>query len=181
MNIRMSAKGGSAFGGKKIFFLIAAMILFSAKTALAVCPVCTLAVGAGVGLSRWLGIDDVITGIWVGALVVSISIWTINWMNKKNYKFKGRKIIITAGYYLVIIAPLYWKGIMGHQFNKILGVDKLLFGIVVGSIIFGGSTWWYEKLKKKNNDKSCFPYQKVVMPVGFLAIFSVFFYFIIRS
>ena len=158
-----------------------AAVLLSAKTALAVCPICTLAVGAGVGFSRWLGIDDVITGIWIGALLVSITIWTINWMNKKNYIFKGRKILITLSYYLIIIIPLYWKGIMGHYFNKILGIDKLLFGIVMGSLVFLGSVWWYEKMKKENNGKSYFPFQKVVMPVGVLAIFSAIFYFITRS
>lgn len=166
---------------KKAYFLIIAAILLSAKTALAVCPVCTLAVGAGVGFSRWLGIDDVITGIWIGALIVSIAIWTVNWMDKKNYRFKGRKILITLGYYLIIIIPLYWKGIMGHYFNKILGIDKLLFGIIAGSLIFLGSAWWYEKMKKENGGKPYFPLQKVAMPVGFLAIFSAIFYFITRS
>lgn len=163
-----------------IFFLIVGMVLFSAKAALAVCPVCTLAVGAGIGLSRWLGIDDVITGIWIGALIVSVTMWTINWMDKKNFKFKGRKILITAGYYLIIVVPLYWKGIMGHQFNKILGIDKLLFGIIIGSMVFLGSTLWYEKMKKKNDNKAYFPYQKVAMPVGILAIFSLIFYFITK-
>ncbi len=165
---------------KKASFLVIIATLFSAKTALAVCPICTLAVGAGVGFSRWLGIDDVITGIWIGALIVSIAIWTINWMNKKNYRFKGRKILITVGYYLIIIIPLYWKGIMGHYFNKILGIDKLLFGIILGSLVFLGSVWWYEKMKKENNDKPYFPFQKVVMPVGFLAIFSAIFYFLTK-
>ena len=30
----------------------------------AVCPVCTVAVGAGLEGARLLGVDDVITGIW---------------------------------------------------------------------------------------------------------------------
>jgi hypothetical protein len=166
---------------KKLYYLMAVAILFSAKTSLAVCPACTLAVGMGVGFSRWLGIDDAITGIWIGALIVSISIWTINWMNKKNYRFKGRKILIFLGYYLIIIVPLYWKGIMGHQLNKILGIDKLLFGIIIGSMVFSGSAWWYEKMKKKNNDRAYFPYQKVAMPVGLLAVFSLIFYFITKN
>lgn len=166
---------------KKIFLLIAAVILFSAKTSLAVCPVCTLAVGAGIGLSRWLGIDDTITGIWIGALIVSISMWTINWMNKKNYRFKGRKLLIITSYYLITVIPLYWKGIMGHQLNKIVGIDKLLFGIIVGSIIFLASSLLYEWMKKRNNDKAHFPYQKVAMPVSFLTIFSLIFYYLTKN
>lgn len=46
------------------FIAIFATSLIFAKKALAVCPICTVAVGAGVGLSRCLGIDDSITGLW---------------------------------------------------------------------------------------------------------------------
>ena len=165
---------------KKILLILFGFILFSAKSVFAICPVCTIAVAGGVGLSRWLGIDDTVTGLWVGALIVSSIAWTINWMNKKNYRFKGRKILITAGYFFIIIVPLYWKGIMGHVYNKIWGIDKLLFGIIVGSIVFIASVLWYENLKKKNNSKAYFPYQKVAMPVGFLALFSFLFYLITR-
>ena len=159
--------------------LIFSFALFS-NIAQAICPVCTIAVGAGVGLSRWLGIDDTVTGLWVGALIVSSIAWTINWMNKKNFRFKGRKILITAGYYLIIIVPLYWKGIMGHSYNKMWGMDKLLLGIIIGSIVFLVSVLWYQNLKKKNNDRAYFPFQKVAMPVGFLAIFSAIFYFLTK-
>ncbi|MBU2028952.1 hypothetical protein KJ761_03645, partial [Patescibacteria group bacterium] len=69
----------------------------------AICPVCTIAVGAGVGFTRYLGIDDTISGLWIGGLTVSIIMWTINWLNKKNIHFKGRKIITTLGYYLLIV------------------------------------------------------------------------------
>ncbi|MFH0969779.1 MAG: hypothetical protein V1804_04685 [Patescibacteria group bacterium] len=169
---------------KKIIFLFLVssffFLLFS-SSAKAICPICTITVGAGVGLSRWLGIDDTITGIWIGALIVSSIMWTINWMNSKNIRFKGRKIIITAGYCLIILVPLYWKGIIGHYFNKIWGIDKLLLGIIIGSIVFLASALWYQNLKKKNNDKAYFPFQKVVMPVGFLAIFSAIFYFITKN
>jgi hypothetical protein len=165
---------------KKLLFLIAGLVLFSAKSALAICPICAIAVGAGVGLSRWLGIDDTITGLWIGALIVSSIAWTINWMNKKNIRFKGRKILLTLMYYLVIIVPLYWKGIIGHIYNKIWGIDKLIFGIIIGSVVFLASVLWYQNLKKKNNDKAYFPFQKVAMPVGFLAIFSAILYFLTK-
>ena len=74
---------------KKVFsFLLFLVISFqlSVQTAYAVCPVCALAVGAGLGLSRYLGIDDAVSGIWAGALVISISFWFVDWLRKKNYK-----------------------------------------------------------------------------------------------
>ena len=50
----------------------------------AVCPVCTIAVGASLGLSRWLGVDDTISGLWIGGLIVSTTLWTYSWMKKRH-------------------------------------------------------------------------------------------------
>ncbi|MDO8529195.1 MAG: hypothetical protein Q7S18_00830 [bacterium] len=162
------------------FSIFIFVFFLSSQVAKAICPICTIAVGAGVGLSRWLGIDDTIAGLWVGALTVSISFWTLNWFLKKNIKFKGDKFLVIIGYYLIIIAPLYFTGIMGHTFNKIWGIDKLLIGIIVGSLVFYGSVAWYQKIKSKNNNHARFPFQKVAMPVGFLFIASAIFYFITK-
>ena len=170
---------------KKLLSLVSvlslAIISFAiATTAKAVCPVCTVAVIGGIGLSRWLGIDDSVTGLWIGGLTVSMIMWTIDWMDRKNYKFKGRKIIITIGYYLLIVVPLFFTNIIGHPLNKLWGIDKLLLGIIMGSIFFFIGALLYPYLKKKNGDKAYFPYQKVVMPIAPLIILSVIFYFLTR-
>jgi hypothetical protein len=154
-----------------------------AKQALAVCPVCTIAVGAGVGLSRWLGIDDTITGLWVGGLIVSMIVWTESWLEKKNIRFTGRAVVDTLVYYAVVVVPLYYSGVIGSPRNKLfcvcgLNVDKLLFGIIVGSIGFWWGASWYFHLKEKNNGHAYFPFQKVVMPIAPLIILSIIFYFL---
>jgi len=52
---------------KKILIsFLSVLVIFNTNQVFAVCPVCTVAAGAGVGLSRWLGIDDIIIGLWVG-------------------------------------------------------------------------------------------------------------------
>lgn len=165
---------------KIITLLLTLSSLFFALPAKAVCPVCTVAVFAGLGLSRWLGIDDTISGLWIGAITVSISMWTINWMNKKKWHFKGRKILIALVWYALIVLPLFFTNIMGHPLNKIWGIDKLFLGIVVGSITFFAMELWYEQLKKKNNGHAHFPFQKIAMPVGALIILSLIFYFITK-
>lgn len=144
------------------------------------CPVCTVAVTAGVGLSRWLGIDDTISGLWIGGLIVSLIIWTISWLNKKNVRFMGRKIIVIMGYYVLVIVPLYWARNMGHELNKFWGIDKLLLGIIFGSIGFSLGVWVYYYLKAKNNNQAYFPFQKVVMPVAPLLILTIIFYFLTK-
>jgi hypothetical protein len=169
-----------------VFFLtfISVNLIFVAKT-LAVCPLCTIAVGAGVGLSRYLGIDDSIAGLWVGGLTVSLIAWTIDWFNRKQIAFKGRKIITVLGYYLLIVVPLYYTGIMGHPLNSLFcfcGVhfDKLMLGIIIGSFGFYLGASWYDLLKAKNSGRAYFPYQKVVMPISSLIILSFIFYFLTK-
>lgn len=161
---------------KFLTLLVPFLIFFFPAKINAFCPVCTVAVGAGVGLSRWLGIDDTVTGLWVGALTVSLIMWTINWLNQKKIKFIGRKIIITAAYYLLIVVPLFYTGIMGHPLNKLWGIDRLLIGIAVGSVAFLASVLIYDMLKKRNDGHSHFPFQKIAMPVGTLIILSLIFY-----
>ena len=144
----------------------------------AMCPICTIAIGAGLGLSRWLGISDTVSGIWIGSLLFSASMWTINWLRSKKKTFKGMAPIVFIAYYALTIIPLYLTGIMGHPYNKFLGADRLLFGMIVGSFAFVSAVWVYELIKKKNGGKSWFPFQKVVMPVGFTIIASLIMYFI---
>lgn len=150
------------------------------KQVLAVCPICTIAVGAGVGLSRYLGIDDAITGIWIGGLTVSMIAWTESWLDKKNINFKGRIYANIAGYYALIIIPLYYSGIIGNPLNILCacGLDKLLFGIIAGSVAFWFGASWYFYLKEKNNGHSYFPFQKVLMPISALVLLSLIFYFL---
>jgi len=161
------------------FFLVM-LLLISIPQVHAVCPVCTVTVGAGIGLSRWLGIDDTITGLWVGGLVVSMTMWTISWLDKKNVHFKGRILITTVLYYGLVVVPLYFTGVMGHALHTLWGMDKLGVGIVLGSIGFLGAAQWYEIIKKKNHGHAYFPFQKVVMPISPLIILSILFYFLTK-
>jgi hypothetical protein len=162
---------------KKNFLLLALVLFAAVPFAHAVCPVCTVAVGAGLGLAEWLGIDDSISGLWIGALIVSMSIWTINWLNKKEIRFKGRKILIFLGYYLIVILPLWLKGKIGHPYNKVCGIDKLLFGIILGSILFSAGVLLHNYMRKRNDNVSYFKGQKIAFAVMPLIIASIILYY----
>ncbi len=164
----------------KFLVLPFATLLIPLKT-LAVCPVCTVAIAGGVELSRWLGIDDTISGIWIGALIVSLSLWTIDWLRKKNIRFLFRKIIVFIFFYAITILTLCWKKMVFYQTcSKIWGYDKLIIGIFSGSIAFTLSFWLNEWLKKKNHGKVYFLYQRVIVPIVLLIITSIIFYFITK-
>ena len=146
----------------------------------AVCPVCVVAVGAGLGLSRWLGVDDVVSSIWIGAILVALSLWTINWMRKRNWKFSFDTALIFLAYYALTFVPLHYSGLLWHPSNTIWGMDKIIFGTIAGTLVFIAATWLHNLLKKKNGGKSYFPYQKVVLPVAVLLIISSILYYLLK-
>ncbi len=153
---------------------------FWAFSAQAVCPICTVAVAGGVGLARYFGVDDTVTGTWIGGLIVSMIMWTLDWFDKKNIKFWGEKTLTIILYYLLVAAPLFFTNIIGHPLNKMWGMDKLLLGIMAGSLVFLSSVYLYEYSKKKNDNHAHFPYEKVAFPVLALVIASGIFYFITK-
>lgn len=158
-----------------------AVILVSSPVAQAICPVCTVAVCGAVGLSRWLKIDDSITGLWIGGLTVSLIVGTVTWLRKKNWRFPGMPIATTVIYYLIVFLTLYFANFLGQPANCFWGIDKLLWGIVIGSIFFPAGAYLYAYLKRKNGGKAYFPFQKVVMPIIPLLILSVIFYLLTKK
>lgn len=153
---------------------------FITNRAEAFCPVCTVAAGAGVGLARWIGIDDAITGLWIGALLTSITFWTANWLTQKGRGFRGLTLLCGFFYVLITVVPLFYAGIMGHPWNTLWGLDKLAVGMVVGAFFFYTAEKLYLSLKKRNNNHAHFPFEKVVLPIVSLIILSVVFYFLIK-
>lgn len=146
------------------------------------CPVCALGAVAGVGLARWLGVDDVISGLWVGGMMVALTTWTINWLNAKSIRFRGRIILTALVYYVLFLyLPLYlWTDLLTHPLDNLWGINKFFLGTVVGSIGFFAANLWYQAIKRKNGGHSWFPFQKVVWPVGSLAILSGIFFGLVK-
>ena len=141
------------------------------------CQLCTAAIIGGLGLSRWLKVDDTISGVWIGAFLITIIYYSIRFLESKKIKFVGRNFTIALIYYLISILPLYYYDIIGHPLNKIGGVDKFLAGIIAGSIVFTGSVVFYSWLKKKNGGHAHFPMEKVAIPIALLLLTSTIFYF----
>lgn len=143
----------------------------------AVCPLCTIAVGAGLGFSRYLGIDDTITGVWIGGLIISSSLWMVSFaQNHHWWKWLTNKWIDIAIFFLLVLPPLYWSKIIGHPANTVWGIDKVILGTAVGAMGFLGSVKLDTWLRSKNNGHVYIYYQKVIIPVLMLTLFSLLFY-----
>jgi len=154
------------------------MNLFFIKPVQAVCPVCTVAVGAGVGISRLIGIDDSITGVWIGGLIISSGLWMADFIRKKQWKIPIPEILSILLMLLFVIPPLYWSNMIGVTNNTLLGIVKIIFGSAIGSLIFFLGVGIDKWLRLTNNDKVYIYYQKVIVPVLLLSITSLFLYFI---
>ena len=143
------------------------------------CPVCTVTVIAGLGISRLLGIDDLITAIWIGGLIFSLSFFSIDWIKKKWPKFKLKYYYFPTFIlmYLFVFIPFKLNGTIGIVRNTMWGVDKIILGIIIGSaaLLLGVLTDKYQRVKFK---KIFFPFQKVFFPVLALIITSLIFYLI---
>ncbi len=163
---------------KAFYIVLPGLAFFKAAAVSAICPLCTVTVVAATGLSRWLGIDDVISGLWIGGVTISMIVWTLDYFGKKNWRFKYDIPVVWLGYYVLIYASLLLGDLVFHPGNILWGIDKLILGVIIGSIFFMAAVYGYEYLKKKNQGKAHFPYEKVAMPVGMLLVLSGIFYFI---
>jgi len=164
----------------KSFCLGAALTSFyylGATSAKAVCPVCTVAVGAGLGLSRYLGIDDAASGVWFGGLIIALGLWSTNWLKKKNIDKPHLPALLVITWFALTVIPLKLGDVMGHPYNTILGIDKLLLGIILGMIAFLFGLFADKKIRQIKG-RQLFNFQKVAFPVGFLMTVSVIMFLI---
>lgn len=152
--------------------LLSSLFIFPTQVR-AVCPVCTVAVAGGIGISRYLGIDDTVTGLWIGGFIISSALWFSDWLRKKHIHFKYQDLTSVLVFYLLVIVPLKLTGFMGHPANLLLGIDKILLGSFVGSLLFLISVQLDKFLRSKNNGKVYVYYQKVILPVLILSISSL--------
>jgi len=159
-----------------LFTLLCAFIMV--ETANAVCPVCTIAIGAGLEGMRMLGVKDILTGIWAGGLTVSLIGWTANYMRKHGVK-NVFWYILNVLFYVSLLAGVYFvpfnNPVVKWWENCMWGIDQFLLGVIVGSVTFILMEVWYMHIKKKNGGHALFPFQKVVMPfIGLLIMTGVF-------
>jgi len=164
----------------KSLFLATASFVLSSQSALAVCPVCTIAVAGGLGISRTLGVDDTVTSVWIGGIILSSSFWLVDWLSKKEkYKKLANIWAIAVLMYAIVLIPLYLSKIIGLPLNTLWGIDKILLGTAVGSVVFLKGIY-LDKLQRRKFGKQFFKFQKVVFPVLALVLASFIFYIIAK-
>ena len=137
------------------------------------CPVCTIAIGAGLGIARRLGVPDAVVGLWAGAILALLGYWTLKFMDKKNWHFWGRDTIVIVA--SVAMVGFIYLGEVTYNPTELCGglvMDPVLFGTVCGALIFIVTGKLYQWMKAKNGGHAHFPFEKVVLPLVALALAS---------
>jgi len=150
-------------------FLLSLIFVLPAK---AVCPICTVAVAGGLGISRWIGIDDAVMGIWVGGLILSSGFWLADWVSKKSWKIPYPKTLAVLLMVIFVLPPLYMAKMIGVANNTLWGIDKIVLGTIIGSVLFFAGVKIDQYLRTTNEGKVYIYYQKVIAPVFLLTIGS---------
>ncbi len=163
--------------------LLAIFLLFTihqtliTREALAHCPLCVAGTGAGLVLSRWLGIDDSISGVWIAAFLGAISLWFANTLKKKYLPFQD--LAIYLGVFGATLWSFYAFNLIDDHAGLIMGVPKLTFGIVTGGIVFYLMEAGNALLKKKRG-KVLFAYQPIVFSLAAMLVLSAAIYIFIN-
>jgi len=154
----------------KIFMLLAVaitLVVLLPPTVMAHCPLCTAAVGTGLVITRSMGIDDSLVGVWIGAFIISTGLWLNKFLAKRFRTIPFQKSIILVAFFLLTVVPFYFTGLITFQ-STMFGVDRLLFGTLLGCALtlvgFGASK------AIRNNNKPLIPFQTIALTIGVLII-----------
>jgi hypothetical protein len=142
------------------------------------CPLCTGATIVGVGITRSLGLDDSIVGIFVGGMIISTALWFDNIAKKKGLKGDNKLrlisfIILTT---VLTLVTFYYAGLFGRGNSyRIFGIESILIGAFSGSVISLGAFYYSNHLKNKNGGKTLFNYQTIILSIAALIVNVGFF------
>lgn len=159
-----------------LFSLFILNFSFFAQPASAHCPLCVAGAAIGITLTRWIGVDDSITGVWVAALMGAMSFWFYSWLiGKKIKQVEKYKVVLKPLIYILVFASTLWsfyKFQLIIRMTQIFGFDKLTFGMLTGGILF----YLIDMIKLKHY----FNYQKIVISLGSMTILSLLIYILIN-
>jgi len=147
------------------------------------CPLCTAATIVGVGVTRSLGWDDSIVGIFVGAMIVSSALWLNNILKKRSIGGNAflRISSITVATFVLTILSFYFAGIFGPANTyRIFGMEKIIFGSISGAVVSFAAFFTSNEIKKRNEGKTLFNYQSMTLTFGALILNALIFWMVFK-
>ncbi len=162
-----------------IYFLIGFFVLLFTRVSIvsAHCPLCTAGAAGGLTLSRWLGVDDSITGIWIAAFLGASAFWLSNLIKKQFIAYQ--ESFIYLGVFVLSIFSFYAVNLVNRHEGLIMGIPKLIFGIILGGFVFYIVEILNKAIKRKKK-RVLFPYQPLVFSLASMLILSLLDYIFIN-
>ena len=143
------------------------------------CPLCTVATGTAIAVTRYYGIDDLAVGTFIGGFILSTSLWFDRILKKRN---KGEFIqmqglfLTLLGLFFTILSYL-WLNLSGPLASSLFGINKLFLGTIVGTLVTF-SAFELHKIIRKNMQKSLIPFQGIVFTLISLVLINAGFYLV---
>ena len=144
------------------------------------CPLCAGAVGAAAIGAGYLGIDNSIVGLFVGAFSISTGLWFARKIKKKYFKFQSFSIVLSSFLFTVIPSAKIVNDLdYISLFDKIYFLDKIIIGSIIGATITLFALYLHNKIKQVNG-RVLVPYQGVFLTLILLLITSIPMYFVFK-
>jgi hypothetical protein len=162
-----------------LIFTLITLYSISVGETLAHCPLCVVGAGTGLTLSRALGVDDTVTGVWLAGFLGATTFWSESILRSKGFS----PPFLRPLYYLFIFGTTIWSFylfdlIVTHS-GKVFGVDKLILGMIIGGMTFytiDSVNSLYIKFRKH----VLFPYQRLVISLSGITMLSGIFYYVVN-
>jgi len=158
-----------------VFFCFLFLFL-ATRTVSATCPLCVGATASMVATARFFGVNDLITGTFIGALIVSTAAWINRVLTKRN---KGRnylpfqQIILVVFWLLAFTVIFFIAGLIKFEL-----FNRLVIGMLMGVFIVPTAFIFNKFLRENNGRKNYMPFQHIFLTIVFLLI-AVFAYYVI--
>ncbi len=163
---------------KKLFFPLAAFALLMADSAFAHCPLCTVGAGAAAAGAAWLGVDNIVIGIFLGASALAMGLWFSRLIKKKYVPLQ--KLAISSFSFASIIIPVLplmkgyssiyvsLAGGYGSLLNRTYLINLFLLGSIIGAAIVAAAPSISSAITGKRG--KTIPYQGIILTFSLLAI-----------
>lgn len=152
------------------------------KETYAHCPLCTIGAAAAAGGAAYLGVSQIVIGLFIGGFAVSIGWWISRLIKKKYIPFQKTLIILFS--FATTILPLLMilnetrpfyislAGDYGSFLNRTYLINMFLVGSIIGGIIVSITPWMSNQLTKLRHGKMI-PFQGVILTLLLLLIIGV--------
>jgi len=136
-------------------------------------PLCTIGIAGGLQISHWLGINDLTLGLWIGALILSLSVQFNRFLIRKGRSFKFSFWLILLLTFIFSFLPLVDYFRQG-KVSLLWGIPQVIIGAIGGGLVLYFTDKINNTIIKKHHGKVYFYYQRTIVPIVVLILFSLF-------